>query len=100
MEEALIVGESWIFLVVCFVLWCCVVSLEEYMREKLWPVLVETVHSLVMFPNHKAYTRGVILREKPDISFLELSARLGVSVGEAIVILYELAGESGVNVKS
>ena len=70
------------------------VSVEEYKREKLWPILVETVHSLVMFPNHKAYTRGVILREKPDVSFLELSARLGMSMGEAIVILEELAGEN------
>jgi hypothetical protein len=74
-------------------------SVEEYMREKLWPVLVETVHALVMFPNHKAYTRAVILREKPDIMFLELAIRLGVPVGEAIVILYELAGETGAAVK-
>ena len=70
------------------------------MKEKLWPILVETVHTLVMFPNHKAYTRGVILREKPDITFLELAVQLHISVGEAIVILYELAGESGATVKS
>jgi len=75
-------------------------SIEEYMKEKLWPILVETVHTLVMFPNHKAYTRGVILREKPDITFLELAVQLHISVGEAIVILYELAGESGATVKS
>jgi hypothetical protein len=76
------------------------VSVEEYMREKLWPILVETVHTLVMFPNHKAYTRSVILREKPGITFLELAVQLHISVGEAVVILYELAGESGADVKS
>ncbi len=70
------------------------------MREKLWPILVETVHGMVMFPNHKGYTRGVILREKPGITFLELAVQLNIPVGEAIVILYELAGESGANVKT
>jgi hypothetical protein len=68
-------------------------SLEEYMKEKLWPLLVETVHASVMYPSHKAYTRDEILREKPDITAAELAGRLDMPLGEALVILYELAEE-------
>jgi len=68
-------------------------SLEEYTQDKLWPIVVETVHSLVMFPSHKGYTRAVILPEKPDIKPRELALRLQISLGEAVVILYELYEE-------
>jgi hypothetical protein len=68
-------------------------SFEEYMKEKLWKILIETVHSLVMYPYHKAYTRDVILHEKPEITPTELAVRLNVSLGEALVILYELANK-------
>jgi hypothetical protein len=68
-------------------------SLEDYEKEKLWPILIETVHALIMYPNHKAYTREVVLHEKPDITPTELAARLGIPLGEALVILYELENE-------
>ena len=68
-------------------------SLEEYMKEKLWPVLVETIHASVMYPSHKAYTREMILHEKPEITASELANRMSMSLGEALVILYELAEE-------
>ena len=68
-------------------------NIEDCVEETLWPILVETVHSLVMYPNHKAYTRLVILSEKPEITPLDLAARLKISLGEALVILYELAEE-------
>jgi ribosomal protein S25 len=68
-------------------------SLEEYTKEKLWTILVETVHASVMYPNRKAYTRDEILREKPEITALELANRLGMSLGEALVILKELSEE-------
>jgi len=68
-------------------------SLEEYMKEKLWSILVETVHASVMFPTHKAYTRDRILPEKADIIPEKLATRLTMSLGEALVILYELAEE-------
>jgi len=67
---------------------------EDYTKEKLWPVLIETVHTLTMYPNHKAYTRERILPEKSGIAVEELAARLNVSLGEALVILYELALEN------
>jgi len=68
-------------------------SLEEYTKEKLWLILIETVHSLVMYPNHKAYTREAILNEKPGITPSELAVRLKIPLGEALVILHELANE-------
>jgi hypothetical protein len=68
-------------------------SIEEFTKEKLWPILVETVHAIIMYPNHKAYTREVILHEKPDITPAELAARLNIPLGEALVMLFELADE-------
>ena len=68
-------------------------SLEEYMKEKLWPILVDTVHSLVMYPVHKAYTRETILLEKPEITASELANNLNLSLGEALVIIHELTEE-------
>lgn len=68
-------------------------SFEEYTKEKLWPILIETVHALVMYPNHKAYTREIILSEKPEITTAELVSRIKMPLGEALVILYELAEE-------
>jgi hypothetical protein len=68
-------------------------SLDEFKKEKLWPVLVEAVHALVLYPSHKAYVRNVILPEKPEITASELAARLNMPVGEALVILFELQAE-------
>lgn len=67
--------------------------LEEYTKEQLWPILVEVVHSSVMYPSRKAYTRDQILREKPDITPAELAARLNMPLGESLVILHELSEE-------
>jgi len=68
-------------------------NLEEYTKEKLWLILVDTVHSAVMYPSHKAYTRETILREKPEITATELASRLNMSLGETLVILDELTEE-------
>jgi hypothetical protein len=66
---------------------------EEYTREKLWPVLIETVHALVMYSNHKVYARETVLPEKPETSPAELAARLRIPFGEALVIICELTRE-------
>ena len=68
-------------------------NLEEFTKEKLWLILVETVHRTVMYPSHKAYVRDKILHEKPDIIPIELANRLNMSFGEALVILDELSEE-------
>ena len=68
-------------------------NLDEYTKEKLWQLLVEAVHASVMYPTHKVYTRNSILPQKSDISAIELAERLGMPLGEAIVILGELQPE-------
>jgi hypothetical protein len=65
-------------------------NLENYSKEKLWQLLVEAVHASVMYPTHKAYTRDSILPKTVDVSSAELSERLGMPLGEALVILSEL----------
>jgi len=63
---------------------------EEYVGNPLWLLLVEAVHAMVMYPHHKAYTRDVVLHEQPDVTARDLAAKLGIPLGEALVILYEL----------
>ena len=65
-------------------------SLEEYVSNPLWPLLVETVHAMIMYPHHKAYVRDILLQEQPDVTAQELAIKLGIPLGEALVILYEL----------
>lgn len=68
-------------------------NFEDCVKDALWPMLVETVHSLVMYPSHKAYAREAILPETPGITPTVLASRLKISLGEAAVLLYELAEE-------
>ncbi len=70
-------------------------SWQEYVDNPLWSILEETVHAMVMYPHHKAYTRDVALNEQPDIKPTDLAAKLGIPLGEALVILYELEREKG-----
>ena len=65
-------------------------NLDDYVKEKLWPILVDAVHALTMYPYHKGYTRDNILNGKPDITPEDLASRLGMPLGEAVVILTEL----------
>ena len=69
-------------------------QLEEYIKNPLWPVLVETVHALVMFPHHKGYVREVLMVDNMNISAGEIQTSLNISLGEALVIFYELKLES------
>jgi len=68
-------------------------NLDEYSKERVWQLLVEAVHAAVMYPTHKAYIRDCILPEKGDVSAVELAQRLGMPLGEALVILSELTQE-------
>jgi hypothetical protein len=65
-------------------------NLDEFTKDNIWKMLVDTVHASVMYPSHKAYVRDVILREKPDVKPTELVNRLNLPLGEALVILDEL----------
>ena len=71
-----------------------ILSLEEYIDNPLWIILVETVQKMIMYPHHKAYVRSDILQEHPDISYQELAVYLEISRGEALDILYELKKEN------
>ena len=63
--------------------------------EDFWSVLVETVKKdVVLFPNLKAYIEDKILPREPDISPQELSLRLNISLGTAMVLLSELKSDS------
>jgi len=66
-------------------------SWEDYVNNPLWTILVDTVHSIVMYPHHKAYVRDTVLVEQPNISAKDLALKLNISLGESLVILYELA---------
>jgi len=43
-----------------------------------------------MFTHHKAYVRDVVLVEQPQIDAEDLTLKLNISLGESLVILYEL----------
>ncbi len=65
-------------------------NLEGFSKERIWQLLVETVHASVMYPTHKSYTRDSILPLKADITATELAGSLNMPLGEALVILSEL----------
>ena len=67
-------------------------ELSALEKTELWNILVDTVHVLPMYKNHKRYVEGVMLKERPDISSKELAIQINVALGEAIVILDELRG--------
>lgn len=65
----------------------------ELERNPLWFILVEAVHALPMYGAHKAYVRDRMLLQISDATAEEISMRLDIPLGEAMVILHELEGE-------
>ena len=63
---------------------------NRYLNNPLWPILVETAHAMVMYKHHKAYVEEKIIREQPNITPRRLAIELGIPLGEALVILYEI----------
>jgi len=63
---------------------------REYVKNPLWNILVETAKSLPLYHMHKAYVLNKILGEDPFITYEELSTRMGIPRGEALVILHEI----------
>lgn len=64
--------------------------MENPNSNPLWLILVETAKELPLYNAHKAYVRDNILPENPDITIEEISHRLDMPLGEAMVILWEL----------
>jgi len=67
---------------------------EEHLKNPLWPILVETVHSLVMYRRHKNYVMSILIHEAPAMTPDELSAKMKIPLGEAMVILHEVRSET------
>ena len=65
-------------------------SWQDYLNSSLWSILIDTVHSMVMYRHHKAYVRDVVLVEQPNITAKDLALNLNISLGESLIILYEL----------
>jgi hypothetical protein len=63
---------------------------EDYKENPLLLILVETAQKLPMYNAHLNYTKDIILTENSKITPEELSQRLDIPLGEAIVILSEL----------
>ena len=74
-------------------------SLDDYVNNPMWHILVDTVHTLTMFTHHKAYVRDVVLVEQPQIGAEDLALKLNISLGESLVILYELQKSGAENQK-
>ncbi len=64
--------------------------MEDIRKNPLWLILQETAQSLPLYNAHKAYVRDKILPEKPRVRAEEISHRLDMPMGEAMVILSEL----------
>ena len=63
---------------------------DEYSSNPIWHILVETAQTLPMYNSHMSYTRDNILPVESNITPEQLSQRLDMPLGEALVILYEL----------
>lgn len=74
-------------------------SWQQYVKDPLWQILVDAVHTLTMFPHHKAYVRDGVLAGHPQITAEDLSLKLNISLGESLVILYELQKPKSENQK-
>lgn len=59
-------------------------------NEALWPILVETARRSPLYANLTGYIRDEILPKESEVSVRELASRLSISVGEALVILYDI----------
>ena len=68
---------------------------QELERNPLWLILVETTHALPLYTSHKVYVRNTLMIQVPGITAEEISQRLDISLGEAVVIFHELKNEEG-----
>jgi hypothetical protein len=68
-------------------------KIVEYLENPLWPILVEAIHTMPMYLHHKAYVRDRMLNKHPDMKPRELASALGISLGEALIIIYELSSQ-------
>ena len=63
---------------------------EEFTKEQIIELLVDSVHSMILYPQHKNYINNLILGQQNNLEPQLLAARLDISLGEVLVILKEL----------
>lgn len=63
-------------------------------RNPLWLILVEVAQSLPLYNAHRAYVKDYILLETPEVTPEEVAYKLDTTLGEAIVILYDIEQEN------
>lgn len=69
--------------------------MDQQLKESpLWTILVETAHGLPLFKQHKNYIKENLLPKNKDITPEEISERLAIPLGEALVIIEELTEKS------
>lgn len=64
--------------------------LEEFTKEQILDLLIDNVHSMILYPQHKKYINNLIVRQQNNLEPQLLAARLDISLGEVLVILKEL----------
>ena len=64
--------------------------LEEFTKEQILELLVDTVHSMILYPQHKRYINTLILSNQKDLEPQLLAARLDITLGEVLVIIKDL----------
>ncbi|WP_455367905.1 hypothetical protein [[Eubacterium] cellulosolvens] len=64
-------------------------DLENIQDNPLWKILVDTVHTMIMYKPHKQYI-SELLTQVDNVDPENLSLRLGIPLGETLVILKEL----------
>lgn len=65
-------------------------SLEDFTKEQILELLVDTVHSIILYPQHKSYINNLILGDENNQEPQLLAARLNITLGEVLIILKEL----------
>jgi hypothetical protein len=66
---------------------------QGYSKSELYDFLCQTAERSPLFPNYVAWTRKILLAKKPQPGPQEIASLLGISLGEAYVILDKIAKE-------
>ena len=61
----------------------------DFKKNPLWPYLVEATKRQPLYSGWLGYAREKVLPQDPNITARQLASLLSISVGEALVLLYE-----------
>ena len=63
------------------------IDVSDFKTHPLWTILIETARNNPLFSNRAGYAHSQIIPQNPKITPKELSAKLSITVGEALAIL-------------